>query len=74
MLYNFSVAKRFVDEYGLVRMSIGEAMRNILNNQPTSELARQMNEYLYKGRTVPDELAVKALEVCLLDVRCQRRG
>ncbi|XP_041351641.1 adenylate kinase 9-like isoform X3 [Gigantopelta aegis] len=69
-----TIAKRFADDYGLMRLSIGEAMRTILFNQPSSELARQMNEYLYKGLTVPDELAVKALEVCLLDMRCQRRG
>ncbi|XP_067049308.1 adenylate kinase 9-like [Acropora muricata] len=68
------LANRFVSEYGVARLSIGEAMRKILNFQPFTELARQINLHLKAGMTVPDELAVQALEVALLDMQCQTRG
>lgn len=70
----FAVANRFVAEYGVVRLSIGEAIRKVLNFQSYTELARQINLHLKAGTTVPDELAVQALEVALLDMQCQTRG
>jgi len=69
-----TVANRFVEEYGLVRMSIGEAMRKVIAEQPKTELAKAMTKHLIRGLTVPDELAVQALDVCLLDMQCQTRG
>ena len=69
-----AVANRFVAEYGVVRLSIGEAIRKVLNFQPYTELARQINLHLKAGNPVPDELAVQALEVALLDMQCQTRG
>ena len=74
ILYIFAVANRFVAEYGVVRLSIGEAIRKVLNFQSYTELARQINLHLKAGTTVPDELAVQALEVALLDMQCQTRG
>lgn len=68
------LAKRFVAEYGVVRLSIGEAIRKVLNFQSYTELARQINLHLKAGNPVPDELAVQALEVALLDMQCQTRG
>lgn len=58
----------------MVRLSIGEAMRKVLAEQPKTELAQQMKKHLLTGNTIPDELAVQALDVCLLDMRCQTRG
>ena len=69
-----AVANRFVAEYGVVRLSIGEAIRKVLNFQSYTELARQINLHLKAGTTVPDKLAVQALEVALLDMQCQTRG
>ena len=57
-----------------MRLSIGEAIRKVLNFQPYTELARQINLHLKAGNPVPDELAVQALEVALLDMQCQTRG
>ncbi|KAL9969395.1 hypothetical protein ACROYT_G021608 [Oculina patagonica] len=68
------LANRFVAEYGVVRLSIGEAVRKVLNLQPYTELTRQINLHLKAGNPVPDELAVQALEVALLDMQCQTRG
>jgi len=58
----------------LLRLSAGEAMRNVLQNQPLCDLSMKMKSHLYRGLTVPDELAVQALEVCMLDMKCQTRG
>ena len=76
-IYNFlviAVANRFVEEYGLVRLSIGEAMRRVMMEQPKSDLSKQIQNHVTKGLTVPDELAVQALDICLLDMKSQTRG
>ncbi|XP_043922739.1 adenylate kinase 9 [Protopterus annectens] len=69
-----SVAKNFASEYGLQRISIGEAIRSILTTQEQSELAIQINKLLTKGQAVPDELAIQCLEVMMLDLICNTRG
>ena len=68
------MANRFVAEYGVLRLSIGEALRRILSSQAQTELARQLNLHLRAGNVVPDELAVQALEIALLDMQAQTRG
>lgn len=74
MSFVFTVASRFAQEYGLLRLSIGEAMRMVMTYQSKSNLSKEMQKHLVKGLTVPDELAVQALEMCLLDMKCQTRG
>ncbi|CAG5120479.1 unnamed protein product, partial [Candidula unifasciata] len=69
-----TLAKRFVQDYGALRLSIGEAMRHVLRQHSQSELAKQIQWNLIRGRVVPDELQIQALDVALLDVRCQTRG
>lgn len=71
---NLSVARRFVADYNVMRLSIGEAMRNVLDTQPNSELSHCILSHLHEGHTVPDELAVRALEVNLMDMKCKTRG
>lgn len=70
----FPVANRFVAEYGMMRLSIGEAVRFVLNQQSQTELANQINSHLQKGAVIPDELAVRALEVTMLDSKANTRG
>ncbi|ESO88926.1 hypothetical protein LOTGIDRAFT_105959, partial [Lottia gigantea] len=69
-----SLSKRLAEEYGLLRLSIGEALRLLISNQPQSELGIKITDCLKTGAVVPDELAVQALEMCLLDMKCQTRG
>lgn len=69
-----AVANRFCEEYGVVRLSVGVALRAVLEKQPKSDLAIQIKSHLVKGLTVPDELAVLALENQLLSATCQSRG
>lgn len=68
------VARRFAQEYGCLRLSVGEAMRRVMAQFPDSELSQLMQSYLQVGQTVPDDLCVLALERALLDVQCNTRG
>ncbi|XP_049754514.1 adenylate kinase 9 isoform X2 [Elephas maximus indicus] len=69
-----TVAQKIASECGLKRVSIGDALRYILNNQPGTELALMLNWHLHKGMTAPDELAIQALEICLMDSACNTAG
>ena len=69
-----TVASRFASEYGMMRLSIGEAVRYVLTQQPKTELARLINAQVRKGIPLPDELSIRALEVNLLDTRSTTRG
>ncbi|XP_042795460.1 adenylate kinase 9 isoform X1 [Panthera leo] len=69
-----TVAKKISSEYGLKRLSIGEAMRYVLNSQPETELALMLNWHLHKGMTAPDELAIQALEISLMESICNTAG
>ncbi|XP_007939049.1 adenylate kinase 9 [Orycteropus afer afer] len=69
-----TVAKKIASEYGLKHISIGDALRYILNNQPGTELALMLNWHLYKGLAAPDELAIQALEISLMDSVCNTAG
>lgn len=71
---SFSVAKKISSEYGLKRLSIGEALRYVLNSQPETELALMLNWHLHKGMTAPDELAIQALEISLMESICNTAG
>nr|XP_020756598.1 adenylate kinase 9 [Odocoileus virginianus texanus] len=69
-----TVAKSISSEYGLKRLSIGDALRYVLNNQPDTELALMLNWHLHKGMTAPDELAIQALELSLMGSVCNTAG
>ncbi|XP_035880458.1 adenylate kinase 9 [Phyllostomus discolor] len=69
-----TVAKTISNEYGLKRLSIGEALRYVLNHQADTELALMLNWHLHKGMTVPDQLATQALEVSLMGNVCNTAG
>ncbi|XP_063185876.1 adenylate kinase 9 isoform X2 [Chroicocephalus ridibundus] len=69
-----TVAKKFASVYGLLRLSMGDAIRLVLNHQPESELALKLKWHLHKGLTVPDELAVQALDVSLMNHVCHTTG
>lgn len=57
-----------------MRLSIGDALRHVLDTQPKTELAQNVKEHLTQGLTAPDELAVQALDVALLGSHCQKYG
>uniref|UniRef100_A0A8D1LHV1 Adenylate kinase 9 n=1 Tax=Sus scrofa TaxID=9823 RepID=A0A8D1LHV1_PIG len=69
-----TVAKKMSSEYGLKHLSIGEALRYVLNHQPDTELALMLNWHLHKGMTAPDELAIQALELSLMGSVCNTAG
>ncbi|XP_048210476.1 adenylate kinase 9 [Perognathus longimembris pacificus] len=69
-----TVAKKLVSEYGLRRLSMGEALRGVLNNFPHTELALMLNWHLHKGMTAPDELAIEALDISMMESTCNTAG
>ncbi|XP_062043634.1 adenylate kinase 9 isoform X1 [Lepus europaeus] len=69
-----TVAKKIADEYGLKRLSMGEALRSVLNYHQEAELALMLNWHLYKGMAAPDELAIQALELSLMESVCNTAG
>ncbi|XP_009450093.2 adenylate kinase 9 isoform X7 [Pan troglodytes] len=69
-----TVAKKITSEYGLKHLSIGGALRYVLNNHPETELALMLNWHLHKGMTAPDELAIQALELSLMESVCNTAG
>ncbi|KAM4529308.1 adenylate kinase 9 [Fundulus diaphanus] len=69
-----TVAQMFAKKYGLARLSIGTAMRTVLNCKEHTDLAVQMRRYLTQGHVLPDELAIQCLEVALLESVCSIRG
>lgn len=68
------MASRFASEFGVVKISAGDAIRNVIQIQAKTHLAQEIEKNLRQGKTVPDELTVKAIEICLLDMKCQTRG
>ncbi|XP_048858202.1 adenylate kinase 9 isoform X2 [Brienomyrus brachyistius] len=69
-----TVARKFASEFGIQRLSIGDAMRAVLTNQRQTELVAHMLSYLHQGLAVPDKLAVQCLEVALMNLVCSTRG
>ncbi|XP_060948026.1 adenylate kinase 9-like [Limanda limanda] len=69
-----TVAQSFAQKYGLARLSIGRAIRMVLEIQETTDLAVQVKLLLSQGLMVPDELAIQCLEVVLLNSVCSTRG
>lgn len=53
---------------------MGEALRKIMKSHSHTKLVQEIKDHLKKGYTVPDELAIQALEVCLLEPQCVSRG
>ncbi|XP_072102423.1 adenylate kinase 9 isoform X1 [Mobula birostris] len=69
-----TVARKFASEFGLRRISAGEAVRTVLTTQRKTALAVNIIKHLKQGLIVPDIFVVKCLEVCLMDVVCNTRG
>lgn len=68
------VARHFEKVFGCMRVSLGEALRWVLDNVAHTDLAEQIQKHLRSGSTVPDALAVQALEIVLMTSHVQTRG
>ncbi|CAF2033300.1 unnamed protein product [Rotaria magnacalcarata] len=69
-----TAANRIVQEMGCVRISLGGAIRYILEKQRHTILGKEMQEVLIKGKDILPETAVRCLEVALMNAKCQTRG
>ena len=61
-------------EFGIVRLSIGEAIRRVISTHAHTKLVKQISEYLCNGFPLPDELAIEALQLFLMEPVCHNRG
>ncbi|CAE1265244.1 AK9 [Acanthosepion pharaonis] len=68
------LCNKFSEKYGVERLSLGVVTRRILETQPKSHLCSKIRSYLCKGLLLPDELAIEALEIVLLNMTCQTKG
>ncbi|KAM4041197.1 adenylate kinase 9 isoform 2-T2 [Anomaloglossus baeobatrachus] len=69
-----TVAKMFTRLYGLQRLSMGDAIRSVLENQPNTELALDIKSHLETGKVVPDDMAIRCLEIAMMDLTCNTTG
>ncbi|XP_075718379.1 adenylate kinase 9 isoform X2 [Rhinoderma darwinii] len=69
-----TVAEMFTRVYGLQCLSVGDAIRSVLENQPNTELSLDIKNHLEKGLVVPDDLAIRCLEISMMDLTCNTTG
>ncbi|XP_078460274.1 adenylate kinase 9 [Lampetra planeri] len=69
-----TIAGRLAQEYGVLRLSAGEAVRTVLATQPGTALAAQLTAVLLSGQAVPDELTTRCLDVVLMQPICHTHG
>ncbi|CAF1144837.1 unnamed protein product [Adineta ricciae] len=69
-----TVAKRIVEEIGCVRISLGDAVRYILDKQRHTILGKELHGLLLKGGEISPETAIRCLEMMLMNAKCQTRG
>ena len=63
------LAKRFESDLGFKYISIGQAVRYVLNSLPNSNLARSMVEILNIGRSLTIEMTMKCVEAFSFEAR-----
>jgi len=69
-----TLAKRLEKEFGVVRLSIGEAIRRVMYTHAHTKLVKQIEEYLLNGFPLPDELAIETLQIFLMEPVCHNKG
>jgi adenylate/nucleoside-diphosphate kinase len=69
-----ALAKRIEEEYGMVRVSAGSALRTVLSSEPGSCLARSIDARLRAGGVVSEELVADAVAVVCSRAVAQTRG
>ena len=68
------MVNQLVSTLGIVKISIGDALRYQLLQFPESHLTEQIKSYLMIGETIPEELCVAALERRMLEAEVNTRG
>ncbi|CAF3709748.1 unnamed protein product [Adineta steineri] len=69
-----TVVKRLIEELGCMRISIGDAIRYILEKQRHTVLGKDLQALLLKGSDISPETAIRCLEITLMNAKCQTRG
>lgn len=68
------MSKRFQLKFGLLHVSTGKALRRTITEQAHTALAGKIQECLYQGGTVPDNLAMESVANMVLNTRSTTRG
>ena len=69
-----TLARRFAKKYGVKVITRGEALRYIVEHYPWTESARSSEFSLRKGRTVPTECVLRAVEMYSIDPDAVSQG
>ncbi|XP_028996681.1 adenylate kinase 9 [Betta splendens] len=69
-----TIAQMFAQKYGLERLSIGRAVRTVLNTRERTHLVAQVKGHLAQGLLLPDEMALRCLEVAIMSSTCSTKG
>ncbi len=60
-----SLTKALCDKFGCVRVTIGSALRAVMEQHAELELATLINDHLCTGDRVPDELCIEAVKLMI---------
>ncbi|XP_047021666.1 adenylate kinase 9-like [Helicoverpa zea] len=71
---NSTLAARLAKQYGLIALSRGKAVRNVLENFHWSELAIKISKKLRQGQKIDDDQIVKAIQTMAIDHRTVTYG
>lgn len=74
MSVHFAVAKRFVEKFGCMRLTVTEALVWLKANMKETDLFQQINKFLRSGSVVPDELTIQAIEAVTTTAQGHLRG
>ena len=69
-----SLVQEICKRHGTVRISIGSAIRAVLDKFPELDLTKKILDHLYTGAAVPDELSMEAVSFALLDSAAATSG
>ncbi|XP_043518994.1 adenylate kinase 9-like [Frieseomelitta varia] len=69
-----TLARRFASKYNVKVITRGEALRHVVEHFPWTESARSSESSLRKGRTVPTECVLRAVEMYSIDPDAVSQG
>lgn len=69
-----TIANRLKAEYGVRRISPGDAIRKLISDFPRSHLVKRILVMLYSGHALSSFLTSKAISKILMDTDCNTNG
>ncbi|OAF69647.1 hypothetical protein A3Q56_02552 [Intoshia linei] len=69
-----TLVKKIVKMYGITKLSMGDVLKKVLNENEESVLNIQLKHILQMGKVVPDILKIAALERVVAEMDCVNKG